>query len=270
MVPHKGRVFKSLTSLTVSERFCPNRNYKAVQCSKNLLLALSRSGGRGGGGGLHHSRAFSEQQSCSPRGKLHTVLISLQVFYSKKHVLCASSWVSKSKSMVKTSEYTSWFNLWTRMKRVQCQHMTIWRTQPSPIAPILEAVMSCAVRSSQKHGRLYHCGCWLFRRMSCVAWTGHKSSFFSCSYVKKNCGYRLRLPRKCHVPSPAHRADRQLSFSTNQCLQVACQGHHSTRVPCSVSGYLPRCPRSAQNREGRAETHKPLSLGLFGNDMHSY
>lgn len=85
-------------------------------------------------------------------------------------------------------------------------NMTLWRTQSSPIAPILEAVMSCAVRSSQKHRRFYHCGCWLFRRISCVAWTGHKSNFFSCSYVKKNYGYGLRLPRKCHVTKPDTRS----------------------------------------------------------------
>lgn len=59
------------------------------------------------------------QQGSSPRGKLHTVLISLQVFYSKKHVLCTLSWVSKGTSMVKTitREDMLWFSLQTRMKK---------------------------------------------------------------------------------------------------------------------------------------------------------
>lgn len=42
MLPHKGGVFEVLTtSLTVSERSCPNRNYMAGQYPKDLLPALS-------------------------------------------------------------------------------------------------------------------------------------------------------------------------------------------------------------------------------------
>lgn len=125
--------------------------------------------------------------------------------------------------------------------------------------------MSCAGRSSQKHRRFYHRRCWLFRRMSRIARTGHMSSFFSCSYVKKNYGYGLRMPRKCMLPSPTHRADRQLRFSAGQHLQTACprtpshlSSMHSLRLPPQV------LPKGSSGQRAELRPTNPSASGSSG------